>query len=198
MADEEILIDVESRANVTGLEQTEKALELTSLSTRRLQSAFVGVVFAADAFTRSMTQGESAMLRALRAVDLLAFSFGGPGIGAAVSIGAGTAELELQSDTRAATDTLSFSKKGHITFGSTSDIFGINGGIFTLVDSVKGLAKAAEANPSGAFALANSYDAGADKTYTASPIPTLFNGMLEGLGNDISNLSIRDTSSSPR
>jgi hypothetical protein len=114
---------------------------------------------------------------------------------AAVSIGSGTAEFELQSDTLAASDTLSFGKRGHITFGSLSDIFGINGDIFTLVGSVHGLASAVAANPSGAFALANSYDAKADGIYATTPIPTKFEGVFEGLGNTISHLTIEDTSS---
>src|SRR5579863_7866152 len=48
-------------------------------------------------------------------------------INAAVSIGSGTAELELQDD--GALSALSFGSKGNITFGSLSDIFGIDGGI---------------------------------------------------------------------
>nr|AYC79434.1 hypothetical protein [uncultured bacterium] len=110
-------------------------------------------------------------------------------VNAAVSIGSGTAELELQSDTLDATDALSFGRKGHITFGSLSGILGINGGIFTLVGSVQGLASAVAANPSGAYALANSYDAGQDGPYANSPVSSL-SGSFEGLGNGISNLSI--------
>jgi hypothetical protein len=117
-------------------------------------------------------------------------------INALVSIGSGTAELELQTDGQLAA--LSFGrgerKKGHITFGSLSDIFGINGGIFTLVGSVQGLAKAVAADPSGAYALANSYDASQDGTYRASPVGIGFSGAFEGLGNRIENLSINDKS----
>lgn len=113
-------------------------------------------------------------------------------VNAAVSIGSGTAELELQSDTLDASDVLSFGEKGHITFGRLSDIFGINGGIFALVGSVHGLARAVAANPSGAFALANSYDASQDGTYAKSPIATTFSGSFEGLGNTIENLSLND------
>ena len=111
-------------------------------------------------------------------------------INAAVSVGSGTAELELQSDKRGELG-LSFGGKGHITFGSLSDIFGINGVIFTLVGSVQGLVSAVAANPSGAFALANSYDAKADGTYTQSPV-SVIKGTFEGLGNSISNLTIAD------
>jgi hypothetical protein len=46
------------------------------------------------------------------------------------------------------------------------------------------------ANPSGAFALANSYDANQDGTYPSSPVTTTFTGTFEGMGNSISNLMI--------
>ncbi|HLY07360.1 MAG TPA: GLUG motif-containing protein [Rhizomicrobium sp.] len=111
-------------------------------------------------------------------------------VDAAVSIGSGTAELELQSDTLDAADTLSFGRKGHVTFGSLSDLFGMNGIVFTLVGSVQGLASALTANPSGAFALANDYDASGDGTYTQPPVSTSLAGFFEGLGNNISNLTI--------
>jgi hypothetical protein len=111
-------------------------------------------------------------------------------VNAAVSIGSGTAELELQTDGQLAA--LSFGRKGHITFGSLSDIFGINGGIFTLVGSVQGLASAIAANAAGAYALANNYDASADGTYVDPPVTTTFTGLLDGLGNIISKLKIQD------
>jgi len=107
-----------------------------------------------------------------------------------VSIGSGTAELELQSNNGRKSGKLSFGRKGHITFGNLSDIFGINGSIFTLVGSVQGLASAVAANPSGAYALANSYDASQDGTYTTIPVPNALTGTFEGLGNAVSNLSM--------
>lgn len=116
-------------------------------------------------------------------------------VNAAVSIGAAASELELQSGKGGTLGTLSFGRKGHITFASLSDIFGINGGIFTLVGSVQELASAVAANPAGAYALADSYDAKADGTYTTTPISTKFEGVFEGLGNTISHLTINDTSS---
>jgi hypothetical protein len=113
-------------------------------------------------------------------------------VNAPVSIGSGTAELELQSGKGGELGTISFGRKGNITFGNLSDIFGINGGIFTLVGSVQELASSVSANPSGAFALANSYDASQDGTYSASPVTTTFLGAFEGLGNTISQLSVDD------
>src|SRR5579862_947911 len=102
-------------------------------------------------------------------------------VDAAVSIGSGSAELELQSGKPGSLGKLSFGRKGHITFGSLADIFGINGGIFTLVGSVQGLASAVAANPSGAYALANSYDASQDGTYASSPVATTLEGTVDGL-----------------
>src|SRR5579862_6207150 len=113
-------------------------------------------------------------------------------INAPVFIGSGTAELELVSETGGELGTISFGRKGHITFGSLSDVFGINGSIFTLVNSVQGLASAVAANPSGAFAFAADYDAGQDGTYSSAPIQTVFSGSFEGLGHRISNLTIYD------
>jgi len=53
-------------------------------------------------------------------------------VNAPVSIGGGTAELELQSGTGSTLGDISFGPNGDITFGSTSDLFNINGGVFQL------------------------------------------------------------------
>jgi hypothetical protein len=68
----------------------------------------------------------------------------------------------------------------------------VNGTPYVLVNSVATLASAIAANPSGAFALANNYNAKKDGTYATPPIPTAFSGPFNGLGNTISNLSIND------
>ncbi|HEY1612980.1 MAG TPA: GLUG motif-containing protein [Rhizomicrobium sp.] len=60
------------------------------------------------------------------------------------------------------------------------------------VHSIAELAAGIAANPDGSFALANDYDASADGTYVASPIPALFSGTFDGHGHTISNLSIND------
>ena len=49
------------------------------------------------------------------------------------------------------------------------------------------------ARPNGFHALANSYDAFADRSYSRVPIQTDFGGTFEGLGNVISNFSLYDT-----
>ncbi|HEX4078161.1 MAG TPA: GLUG motif-containing protein [Rhizomicrobium sp.] len=82
---------------------------------------------------------------------------------------------------------------GNITFANLSESLTINGGTYTLVDTVSGLASAIASNPSGFFALANSYNARTDGTYGTVPVPTAFSGVFEGLGNWISNLTIDDS-----
>src|SRR5205814_3708361 len=88
--------------------------------------------------------------------------------------------------------TLSFGKHGNVTFANLSSGLTINGTAYTLENSIASLASAIAANPSGAYALANGYDASQDGTYTTVPISTPFAGVFEGLGNAISNLSIND------
>ncbi|MGH6887743.1 MAG: GLUG motif-containing protein [Rhizomicrobium sp.] len=85
-----------------------------------------------------------------------------------------------------------FGGKGRLRFANLSDSLTINGAAYTLVRSVKGLARAIAANPAGDFALAKNYDAGRDGTFVKPPIPTVFSGAFHGLGNKISNLTIND------
>jgi hypothetical protein len=68
----------------------------------------------------------------------------------------------------------------------------INGEHYTLAGDIKTLAADIAAHPSGNYALAKSYDAKADGTYTSVPIPTQLTGKLEGLGNAILHLTIED------
>ena len=84
---------------------------------------------------------------------------------------------------------ISFGPKGHVTFWSTSSNLTIAGKPYVLVNSIASLASAVAANPSGHYALANSYDASTDGTYRSAPVA---GASLEGLGNSISNLSIDD------
>jgi hypothetical protein len=46
----------------------------------------------------------------------------------------------------------------------------------------------------GFYALAKPYDAGADGTYSVSPIPLNLKGVFEGLGNQVTSVSIITTS----
>ena len=98
------------------------------------------------------------------------------------------------NDGNAADGDLSFSNGGNITFASTGEALSINGHAYVLVDSISDLATDIAGDASGHYALANSYDASADGTYSTSPITTTFTGTFDGLGNKIENLSIDDTS----
>jgi len=103
----------------------------------------------------------------------------------------GTASLTLLTDDGGSGGVLSFSTKGSISFLGTENALSISGNAYTLVNSVASLASAIAANPSGFYALANNYDASVDGTYSTSPIPTTLTGTFEGLGNTVSNLTIR-------
>jgi hypothetical protein len=89
----ELTTDVEKNTaateeNVVAQEQEAEALNAVTFSSRRAQSAFVGVAFAVDAFTRSTAAGEGALRRTLRAIDMLAFSLG-PEFGIPITIATG-------------------------------------------------------------------------------------------------------------
>ena len=90
---------------------------------------------------------------------------------------------------------LFFGRHGRVVFQNTSSQFSINGTPYTLVNNISSLASAIASNPSGSFALADNYDASADGTYSNSPITTTFTGSFDGLGNEISHLSIRHSGS---
>ena len=93
--------------------------------------------------------------------------------------------------------------RGHIAF---TDVVGsvaqgalrINGIGYTLATSISQLANdIASSNSEGYFALADSYNASGDGTYTSSPIPSLDSGVFNGLGNTISHLTIHDLTRDP-
>lgn len=86
--------------------------------------------------------------------------------------------------------TFSFGPKGSVTFQNLSSPLIINGTTYTLVKSLPALAAAVKANSSGAYALAGSYDASKDGVYRTPPIASL-SGVIEGLGNTLSHVSIK-------
>lgn len=92
--------------------------------------------------------------------------------------------------------TLTFTGKGHVVFWDLGSSLIINGVNYALANSIAMLAADIAANHTGAYALANNYDAGVDGTYATVPIPTVLNGSFEGLGNTISNLTINDSTES--
>ncbi|HLY06783.1 MAG TPA: GLUG motif-containing protein [Rhizomicrobium sp.] len=102
----------------------------------------------------------------------------------------GIAGLTLTTNDGVKDGVLSFQKKGHVMFANLSSNLTINGTAYTLENSIVALASAIASNPSGAYALAASYDASGDGTYTTVPIPTPLTGTFEGLDNAISHLSI--------
>jgi hypothetical protein len=103
----------------------------------------------------------------------------------------GTAAVVLTTNDGGASGTLSFGATGSVSFLGTSNVLTINGTPYALANSVATLASAIAANPSGSYALANSYDASADGNYRASPIPTTLTGTVQGLGNTISKLTMK-------
>ncbi|MGH7222702.1 MAG: GLUG motif-containing protein [Gemmataceae bacterium] len=103
---------------------------------------------------------------------------------------AGQSGLSLTTNDGGSGGTFSFGRKGHVVFQDISSRLAINGATYTLENSISTLAAAIAANPAGSYALANSYKASADGTYSESPIQTTFTGALEGLGNAISHLSV--------
>jgi filamentous hemagglutinin family protein len=105
---------------------------------------------------------------------------------------AGTAGLTLKTNDGGTGGDYYFNG-GNITFANTGEALTINGQAFALVTNISGLASAIAADPSSNYALANNYDASADGVYRSSPVPTEFGGVFEGLGNTISNLSIKDS-----
>ena len=105
----------------------------------------------------------------------------------------GPGALSLKTNDGGSDGLLSFGAKGNVTFSGLSNSLTIDGKKYELVDSVASLASAANKNPKGSYALAKSYDAEKDGTYSSSPVNRSFFGTFEGLGNTISNLSITDT-----
>jgi hypothetical protein len=106
---------------------------------------------------------------------------------------AGQGGLSVATNDGGSNGYFSFGQKGNATFADLSSPLTINGAAYTLVNSIASLASAIAANPTGDYALANSYNAKKDGTYSNSPIPTEFGGFFEGLGNTISNLSLNGT-----
>ena len=88
--------------------------------------------------------------------------------------------------------TFAFIKKGSVTFAELSSSLTINGTAYTLESNIADLANAIAGNPNGSYALANSYDASADGTYSSAPIGVTFTGNATGLGNTITHLSVDD------
>jgi hypothetical protein len=84
-------------------------------------------------------------------------------------------------------------QRGQVTFAALTNSLSINGKAYTLVGNIATLAADLTAHAGGYYALANSYDASADGTYSSVPVHTGVDGIVEGLGNTISNLTLVPT-----
>jgi hypothetical protein len=102
----------------------------------------------------------------------------------------GTGALTIIYNDGASDGDLLFVDKGSVTFWDANSNLVINGQSYTLVKGIATLAADIAANPSGFYALANSYDAKHDR-FDNVPIPTKFSGTLEGLGHSIAHLKIK-------
>jgi filamentous hemagglutinin family protein len=83
---------------------------------------------------------------------------------------------------------------GHVTFDNLSSALSIKGNDYTLVSTLSQLGTDAGNNSDGFYALANSINAKSLGTLGSSPVvdEIPFGGIIEGLGNTISNLTIKD------
>ena len=116
--------------------------------------------------------------------------------------GAGKLALEYNDDNTGGTLNFGLTPTGFTGNVAFTDVVGsttqgaltINGNSYTIANSVSQLASDISSNAGGDFALANSYNASGDGTYSSSPISTPFTGTFEGLGNTISNLTVNDGS----
>jgi hypothetical protein len=106
---------------------------------------------------------------------------------------AGPGPLDLEYDITGGGGALSFGNKGSISFMGLANPLTINGQSYLLAADIRTMARLIQDNPSGNFALARSYDARRDGTYSQSPIPTPFQGAFEGLGNMIRNVHVESS-----
>jgi hypothetical protein len=103
----------------------------------------------------------------------------------------GSAPISLTTNDGGTGGYLSFVSGGSLSFLGTANGLKINGMAYALENSIAALAAAIAHKSSGRYALSASYDASHDARYKASPIPTKFKGTFNGLGNTISNLTVK-------
>jgi hypothetical protein len=103
-------------------------------------------------------------------------------------VDAGTGGLVLATNDGGSGGTYRYGPGGNISIWNPSGALAVDGQPYTLVGDIKTLANDIKHNASGHYALTNSYDAGADGTYSQSPVATVFQGSFDALGNAISNL----------
>jgi hypothetical protein len=109
---------------------------------------------------------------------------------------AGKGGVSLVTDDGGSGGDYAFGKGDSLTFANLASALTINGARYTLVNNIATLASDIATADNGHYALAASYNARADGTYTSSPIATELTGTFEGLGNTISNLTVDDKAQS--
>ena len=102
----------------------------------------------------------------------------------------GTGAMTITTNDGGSNGDLSFVGKGNVAFWDLNSSLVINGQSYVLVGDIATLAADIADNPSGFYALAKDYDASADGTYNSAPIKTALAGVMEGLGNSISHMTI--------
>jgi hypothetical protein len=103
----------------------------------------------------------------------------------------GSGAVSLVTNDGGSGGTLSFVSGGSLSFLGTTNNLSINGKTYALESSVAALATAIQTKSSGDYALSASYNANHDGAYKNAPIGTKFKGTFNGLGNTISNLTIK-------
>ncbi|HTT97676.1 MAG TPA: GLUG motif-containing protein [Rhizomicrobium sp.] len=116
-------------------------------------------------------------------------SFQGIAIARSIQV-TGTGAITLTTNDGGSDGSITYAGKGNIGFLDLSSSLIVDGVAYTLESSIAGLASAIAGNSTGHYALAGNYDASADGSYSASPIPTVFGGTFEGLHHTISGLKI--------
>jgi The GLUG motif len=103
---------------------------------------------------------------------------------------AGTGALTITTNDGGMDGDFSFSGKGHVEFWDLSSNLVINGKTYWLFKSFKTLAKHIRNGSMGYYALARDVNA-KNRIYASGPIREM-DGVIEGLGNKVSNLTISD------
>jgi hypothetical protein len=103
----------------------------------------------------------------------------------------GSGAVSLVTNDGGSGGTLSFILGGSLSFLGTTNSLSINGKTYKLVSAIETLAADIKKKPSGFYALSTSYKANHDGAYKNSVVPTQFGGTFNGLGNTISNLTLK-------
>jgi hypothetical protein len=102
----------------------------------------------------------------------------------------GSAAVSLITNDGGSGGNLSFVSGGRLSFLGTSNSLTVNGISYTLVNDIATLsADITNGGGGGYYAFSANYNASLDGTYSSPPIAN-FDGVLQGLGNTISNLTV--------